>query len=88
MDSLADLFPGFTAQQIAVDGVITYARIGGDGPPLALLHGYPQSHAMWRHVAPELAKRFTVVIPDLRGYGASSAPEFARRRALHQARHE
>ena len=46
----------------------------GDGPPLVLLHGYPQSHAMWRRVAPELARRFTLVIPDLRGYGGSSVP--------------
>ena len=75
MNGLADLFPGFTAQQIAVDGAVAHARIGGAGPPLALLHGYPQSQAMWRRVAPELAKRFTVVIPDLRGYGASGAPE-------------
>jgi haloacetate dehalogenase len=50
-----------------------HARIGGDGPPLVLLHGYPQSHLMWRKLAPELARRFTVVVPDLRGYGASSA---------------
>ena len=51
-----------------------HARIGGEGPPLLLLHGYPQTHVAWRHVAPVLAQRFTVVVPDLRGYGGSDAP--------------
>ena len=46
-------------------------RIGGAGPPLVCLHGYPQSHLTWRKVAPALAERYTVVLPDLRGYGAS-----------------
>jgi haloacetate dehalogenase len=50
--------------------------IGGSGPPLLLLHGYPQSHVCWHRVAPALARRFTIVCPDLRGYGDSSpAPE-------------
>nr|WP_135505746.1 alpha/beta hydrolase [Roseovarius aestuariivivens] len=49
--------------------------MGGDGPPLLLLHGFPQTRAMWAHVAPELAKTHTVICPDLRGYGASSKPE-------------
>jgi haloacetate dehalogenase len=70
-----DLFPGFSSRHVAVHGATIHARIGGEGPPLALLHGYPQSHLMWRKVAPELARRFTVVAPDLRGYGHSSAPE-------------
>ncbi|MGD0119098.1 MAG: alpha/beta hydrolase, partial [Candidatus Binatus sp.] len=47
---------------------------GGSGPPLLLLHGYPQTHVIWHKVAPRLAERFTLVIPDLRGYGASSKP--------------
>ena len=47
---------------------------GGSGPPLLLLHGYPQTHVMWRKVAPRLAQDFTVVVPDLRGYGDSSKP--------------
>jgi haloacetate dehalogenase len=47
---------------------------GGSGPPLLLLHGYPQTHVMWRKVAPRLAEHFTVVVPDLRGYGDSSKP--------------
>lgn len=49
--------------------------IGGEGQPLLLLHGYPQSHIMWHKVAPELAKNFTVVVSDLRGYGDSSKPK-------------
>ncbi|WP_159810122.1 alpha/beta fold hydrolase [Litoreibacter roseus] len=52
-----------------------YGVIGGDGPPLLLLHGYPQTHAMWHKVAPKLAESFTVVAADLRGYGRSSKPE-------------
>jgi haloacetate dehalogenase len=69
-----DFFPGFDEHRIVVGDVTLYARIGGAGPPLVLLHGYPQSHAMWRRVASRLAERFTTVIPDLRGYGASSIP--------------
>ena len=68
------LFPGFTLESIAVaDGPIRLRR-GGSGPPLLLLHGNPQTHAMWHAVAPELAKRFTVICPDLRGYGQSLKP--------------
>jgi haloacetate dehalogenase len=48
--------------------------MGGDGPPVLLLHGFPQTHAMWHRIAPALAERFTVVAADLRGYGASSKP--------------
>jgi haloacetate dehalogenase len=47
---------------------------GGKGPPLLLLHGYPQTHLLWRKIAPRLAEEFTLVIPDLRGYGDSSKP--------------
>ena len=56
------------------DGVTIHAVVGGDGPPLLMLHGYPQSHAMWHRVAPELARERTVVCADLRGYGDSSKP--------------
>jgi haloacetate dehalogenase len=70
----SDLFPGFASRHIAAHGALLNARIGGEGPPLVLLHGYPQSHLMWRKVAPALAQRFTVVVPDLRGYGGSAAP--------------
>jgi haloacetate dehalogenase len=68
------LFPGFTLEEVAVkDGPIRLRR-GGSGPPLLLLHGNPQTHVMWHAVAPELARRFTVVCPDLRGYGGSLKP--------------
>ncbi|WP_441722643.1 MULTISPECIES: alpha/beta fold hydrolase [unclassified Inquilinus] len=56
-------------------GLTIRAAVGGDGPPLLLLHGHPQTHATWRKVAPVLARRFTVVAADLRGYGDSSKPD-------------
>lgn len=68
------LFPGFTIRRIALAGSELHVRIGGSGPPLALLHGYPQSGAIFHKVAPLLAQHFTLVIPDLRGYGASRGP--------------
>jgi haloacetate dehalogenase len=68
-----DFFPGFEERRIAAPEATLYARVGGSGPPLVCLHGFPQTHAAWRHVAPLLATRFTVVVPDLRGYGASEA---------------
>ncbi len=74
MSVLPDLFPGFEARTIRTRGADIFLRLGGEGPPLALLHGYPQTHAMWHRLAPALAQRFKVVIPDLRGYGASSMP--------------
>ncbi len=67
-------FTGFAAHDLAVGEATIFARVGGSGPPLLLLHGYPQSHLMWARVADELAARFTVVALDLRGYGRSSAP--------------
>lgn len=70
----ADQFPGFAAHWIDTDAGRIFARSGGSGPPLALLHGFPQSHLMWARVAPILARRFSVVAMDLRGYGWSSAP--------------
>jgi haloacetate dehalogenase len=67
-------FPGFTLETImAGDGPIRLRR-GGSGPPLLLLHGNPQTHVMWHAVAPKLAERFTVICPDLRGYGGSLKP--------------
>ncbi|MCB1479366.1 MAG: alpha/beta hydrolase [Tepidamorphaceae bacterium] len=74
---LADLFPGFGSQFIETGESRIFCRTGGDGPPLVLLHGYPQTHVMWHKVAPALAERFSLVIPDLRGYGWSSLPEEA-----------
>jgi haloacetate dehalogenase len=67
-------FDGFTLTSIAVPGGTIRLRHGGSGPPLLLLHGNPQSHAMWSLVAPRMAERFTVVCPDLRGYGRSFKP--------------
>jgi haloacetate dehalogenase len=66
---------GFTRRRVVTpDGVGIHSLVGGSGPPVLLLHGCPQTSAMWRHVAPVLARRFTVVTPDLRGYGESSCP--------------
>jgi haloacetate dehalogenase len=71
---VADFFPGFRRQRVETSGASINLVTGGSGPPLLLLHGYPQTHAMWRKVAPRLAQDFTVVAPDLRGYGDSSKP--------------
>lgn len=67
------MFESFTEVEVAVPGAQIHARVGGSGPPLLLLHGYPQTHAMWHAVVDELAVDHTVVVPDLRGYGASLA---------------
>jgi haloacetate dehalogenase len=71
---LADLFPGFASERIATSRGRIFARIGGDGPPLLLLHGYPQTHVMWHRVVPQLVGRFRLVIADLPGYGSSDVP--------------
>ncbi|GAP36634.1 Haloacetate dehalogenase H-1 [Piscinibacter sakaiensis] len=69
------LFPGFVARQVPVaEGVSLRVLSGGEGPPLLLLHGHPQTHAIWHRVAPALARRFQVIAPDLRGYGESAKP--------------
>jgi haloacetate dehalogenase len=70
----ADLFPGFERRTIQTSGATINVRRGGSGPPLLLIHGYPQTHAEWHKIAPRLAQRFTVVMVDLRGYGDSSKP--------------
>ena len=70
------LFPGFTHHQIEVaKGLHISSMVGGHGPGLLLLHGHPQTLAIWHKVAPTLAQHFTVVAADLRGYGDSSKPE-------------
>ncbi len=74
MPDLADLFPGFASHTASTDAGRIFARVGGSGPPLVLLHGFPETGAMWHRIAPVLAETFTLVIPDLRGYGWSSAP--------------
>jgi len=71
------LFPGFAARDVDGAGARIHCVVGGSGPPLLLLHGYPQTHAMWHKVAPALAERHTVVCADLRGYGDSSKPPSA-----------
>jgi haloacetate dehalogenase len=68
------LFPGFRVEKLDSAGVSIHAVIGGKGPALLLLHGYPQTHAIWHKLAPRLAERFTVVATDLRGYGDSGKP--------------
>jgi haloacetate dehalogenase len=67
-------FEGFQLSPIDLEGVSLRVRHGGSGPPLLLLHGYPETHMMWAPVAGDLARDFTVVAPDLRGYGRSSLP--------------
>ncbi len=69
------LFPDFESHLIEVNGVKIMARKCGSGQPLLLLHGHPQTHAIWHRVAQQLAKSFTVVMTDLRGYGDSSKPQ-------------
>jgi haloacetate dehalogenase len=68
------MFEGFEERRISTRGAQIFALTGGVGPPLLLLHGYPQSHVMWHAVAPLLRARFSLVIPDLRGYGDSTGP--------------
>jgi haloacetate dehalogenase len=69
------LFPEFANRRIRTSGATINVSFGGSGTPVLLLHGYPQTHAMWHKVAPELARDYTVVCPDLRGYGDSSKPK-------------
>ncbi|MDB6145861.1 MAG: alpha/beta hydrolase [Pseudomonas sp.] len=70
-----DLMTHFRYETIQTDGAQINVAIGGEGPPLLLLHGNPLTHVSWHKVAPDLAKNFTVVVPDLRGYGDSSKPD-------------
>lgn len=68
------LFPATHDVRHSHDGVEIFARVGGSGPPLLLIHGFPQTHAEWHKIAPALMESFTCVMPDLRGYGFSSCP--------------
>jgi haloacetate dehalogenase len=68
------LFPRFRTRKVRTSGATINLVIGGDGPPVLMLHGYPQTHVMWHKVAPLLARDYTVVCADLRGYGDSSKP--------------
>jgi haloacetate dehalogenase len=71
---MSTLFPGFETRRVRTGGATIHLEMGGEGPPLLLLHGYPQTHVMWHRLAPPLAREYTVVCPDLRGYGDSSKP--------------
>jgi haloacetate dehalogenase len=70
-----DLMKGFRKERIQTPGAEILVAVGGEGPPLLLLHGNPLTHVSWHKVAPSLARGFTVVAPDLRGYGDSSKPD-------------
>ncbi|SDO24943.1 haloacetate dehalogenase [Rhodoferax sp. OV413] len=73
--STEPLFPGFSSHAVPTDtGVQIHTVVGGNGPPLLLLHGHPQTHAIWHKVVPALAAQFSLVLCDLRGYGDSSKP--------------
>ena len=75
---MTSTIPGFSTSSVPVaDGVALHTAVGGAGPPVVLLHGFPQTHLMWRHVAADLASDHTVICPDLRGYGASDRPAAA-----------
>jgi haloacetate dehalogenase len=71
------MFEGYTDASATIDGVRIHAVKGGRGPALLLLHGHPQTHAIWHKVAPVLAQHFTVIAADLRGYGDSGKPQGA-----------
>jgi haloacetate dehalogenase len=74
MTADAELFPGFSSQRIPTSGAAIHCVVGGSGPPLLLLHGFPQTHAMWHKVATKLGRHYRVVCADLRGYGDSDKP--------------
>ena len=76
----------FEVAEIQTDETTIFARWSGSGPPILLLHGFPQTHVMWRGVAPILARNFTVVCPDLRGYGRSGCPPSTRDHAPYAKR--
>ncbi len=80
------MFEGFETQDVAHEGVRLRVRRAGSGPPLLLLHGHPQTHAMWHRVAPALAERHSVVLMDLRGRGDSSRPPASADHALYSKR--
>ncbi len=69
------MFEGFERRIVSVDGIDIACVVGGSGPPVLMLHGFPQNRAMWARVAPRLAQHYTVVCADLRGYGDSAKPK-------------
>src|SRR5689334_9698904 len=78
---MEDLFPGFQQRRIRVAGIEINCRLAGTGAPLLLLHGYPQTHACWHRLAPALKEKYSLVLPDLPGYGDSGflEPDAANR---------
>jgi haloacetate dehalogenase len=72
---MSELLPGFRQARVKTSGAEIALSYGGDGPPLLLMHGNPFTHVCWHKIAPRLANEFTVVLPDLRGYGDSSKPD-------------
>jgi haloacetate dehalogenase len=80
------LFDGFVVTDVETPRGTVRARVGGSGPPVLLLHGWPETHLMWHAVAPRLAERFTVVAPDLPGYGDSFRPPVTDDHAGHSKR--
>jgi haloacetate dehalogenase len=80
------MFEDFVEHELETERGAVFAQVGGSGPPLLLLHGYPQTHLMWHAAAPRLAERFTVVAADLAGYGASLRPGPAPDHAPHSKR--
>ena len=83
---LESFLPGFETRDIETAGARIHLATGGIGPPLLLLHGHPQTRLTWHKIAPRLAKRFTVVAPDLRGYGDSEKPDGGERHAHYSKR--
>ncbi|HRD79023.1 MAG TPA: alpha/beta hydrolase [Hyphomicrobiaceae bacterium] len=83
---LPELYPDFATRRITTSGAEIHVRHGGAGLPVILIHGYPQTHACWHRIAADLAREQTVVIPDLRGYGASSVPASDARHEVYSKR--
>jgi haloacetate dehalogenase len=75
----SEFFPGFSTETVETSGTTIHVLRKGTGRPLLLLHGYPETHLTWHKVAPKLAEQFTVVVPDLRGYGDSGKPQDGER---------
>jgi haloacetate dehalogenase len=80
------LFPGFRVEDVKTNGATIHVLSKGSGPPLLLLHGHPETHVTWHKVAPALADRYSIVVPDLRGYGDSSKPDYSPRSARYSFR--